>query len=154
VYRFLELGTQPSLLARSLSLVMNQRLVRRICPQCRDEGSQADPSKLGSYGISLTEAKSLRLFKGRGCSDCNRLGYRRRKGRLELIVVEEHCREKLLGQPTLAEIEASARSAGMEPVPEWNNPSASQRSCDVVNGEELWGWEGIGARRLNEGFEQ
>lgn len=118
VYRFLELGTQPSLLARSLSLVMNQRLVRRICPQCRDEGSRADPSKLGSYGISLTEAKSLRLFKGRGCPDCNRLGYRRRKGLFELIVVDEHFRKRLLGQPTLAEIEASARSAGMETLRE------------------------------------
>ena len=118
IYRFLELGAQPSLLSRGLSLVMNQRLVRRICPHCRDDGSQADPEKLGNYGISLNEAKTLRLFKGRGCSDCNRLGYRRRKGLFELITVDEHLRKKLTDQPTLAEIESSARTAGMETLRE------------------------------------
>jgi len=118
IYRFLELGAQSSLLSRGLSLVMNQRLIRRICPQCRDEGSPADPEKLGGYGISVNEAKTLRLFKGRGCSDCNRLGYRRRKGLFELITVDEHFREKLTDQPTLAEIETFARSAGMETLRE------------------------------------
>jgi type IV pilus assembly protein PilB len=59
--------------------------VRRICPHCRDEGSQADPQKLGTYGISPKEAKTLRLYKGRGCNHCHRLGYRRRKGLFELI---------------------------------------------------------------------
>ena len=118
IYRFLELGAQPAHLSRGLSLVMNQRLVRRICPKCRDEGSQADPAKLETYGISSSEAKTLRVFKGRGCSDCNRLGYRRRKGLFELITVDDHFRKKLTGQPTLAEIESSARNAGMETLRE------------------------------------
>jgi type IV pilus assembly protein PilB len=118
IYRFLELGAQPALLARGLSLVMNQRLVRRICPKCRDEGSQADPSKLGNFGISLSEAKALRIFKGRGCPECNRLGYRRRKGLFELITVDDHFRKKFVGQPTLAEIESAARNAGMETLRE------------------------------------
>jgi type IV pilus assembly protein PilB len=114
IYRFLELGVPASLLARGLALVLNQRLVRRICPHCRDEGSQADPQKLGTYGISPKEAKTLRLYKGRGCNHCHRLGYRRRKGLFELIVVDPHFREKLASGPTLAEIEAVARGAGME----------------------------------------
>ena len=114
IYRFLELGVPPSLLARSLSLVLNQRLVRRICPHCRDEGSQADPQKLGTYGISPKEAKTLRIYKGRGCNQCHRLGYRRRKGLFELIVVDPRFREKLAAGPTLAEIEGVARGAGME----------------------------------------
>jgi type II secretory ATPase GspE/PulE/Tfp pilus assembly ATPase PilB-like protein len=118
VYRFLELGVPGTLLARGLSLVLNQRLVRRICPHCRDEGSKADPKKLGPYGISAKEAKSLRLFKGRGCSYCHRLGYRRRKGLFELIVVDAHFREKLAESPTLPEIEASARRSGMESLRE------------------------------------
>ena len=118
IYRFLELGAETALLSRGLSLVMNQRLVRRICPYCRDEGSQPDPKKLGNFGISSSEAKTLRLFKGRGCSECNRLGYRRRKGLFELITVDEHFRKKLADQPTLAEIESSARNAGMETLRE------------------------------------
>ena len=98
--------------------MMNQRLVRRICRQCRDEGSLADPAKLGNYGISLQEAKALRIFKGRGCPESTRLGYRRRKGLFELIVEDGSFREKLTGKPTLAEIEAAARTAGMETLRE------------------------------------
>ncbi|MGH9323668.1 MAG: GspE/PulE family protein, partial [Vicinamibacteria bacterium] len=114
IYRFLELGVPASLLARGLSLVLNQRLVRRICPQCRDEGSRSDPQKLGTYGISPNEAKTLRIFRGRGCSHCHRLGYRRRKGLFELIVVDPPIRDRLASSPTLAEIEGAARGAGME----------------------------------------
>ena len=72
VYRFLDLGVPASLLSRGLSLVMNQRLVRRLCPQCRDEGAQADAAKLGPYGISAQEAKTLTLYQGQGCAECNR----------------------------------------------------------------------------------
>jgi type IV pilus assembly protein PilB len=125
IYRFLELGVPASLLARGLSLVLNQRLVRRICPHCRDEGSRADPSKLGPYGITPKEAKTLRLFKGRGCQNCHRLGYRRRKGLFELIVIDPPFREKLTESPSLAEIEAQAREAGME--------SLRQRCLKEVN---------------------
>jgi type II secretory ATPase GspE/PulE/Tfp pilus assembly ATPase PilB-like protein len=114
VYRFLELKVPPSILSRALSLVMNQRLVRRICPQCRDEGSNADPGKLSGYGISPGEAKALRIYKGRGCSECNRLGYRRRKGLFELITVDQGFRDKIAQNPGLAEIDQAARKAGME----------------------------------------
>jgi type IV pilus assembly protein PilB len=114
IYRFLELGVPASLLARGLSLAVNQRLVRRICPHCRDEGSRPDPSKLVPYGISKSEAQTLRIYKGRGCEHCHRLGYRRRKGLFELILVDQPLREKLTSSPTLAEIESSARNAGME----------------------------------------
>jgi len=137
VYRFLELGVPASLLSRSLSLVMNQRLVRRICPKCRDEGSKADPSKLGNYGIGGEEAKALRIFHGRGCPDCNRLGYRRRKGVFELIVVDDHFRKKLTGKPTLAEIEAGARTAGMEPLRE---RCLKEVSAGVTSLDEFLRW--------------
>jgi len=118
IFRFIELGVPVPLLQRSLSLVMNQRLVRRICQQCRDDGTQPDPSKLGNYGLSESEVKKLRVFKGKGCSDCNLLGYRRRKGLFELIVIDDAFRERLTEHPTLADIESAARSAGMETLRE------------------------------------
>ena len=112
VHRFLELGVPASLLSRSLTFVMNQRLVRRICPTCRDEGSKVDPAKLGNYGISSREGKALKIYQGRGCPSCNRLGYRQRKGLFKLIVTDSHFRKKLTGQPTLAEIEGAGRRDG------------------------------------------
>ncbi len=118
VYRFLELGVPASLLSRGLSLVMNQRLVGRLCPQCRDEGAQADAAKLGPYGISTQEAKTLTLYQGQGCAECNRLGYRRRKGLFELLVVDQGSRSKLSTNPSLSQIEVVARGAGMETLRE------------------------------------
>ena len=118
VYRFLELEVPASLLSRGLSFVMNQRLVRRICPTCRDEGTAVDPAKLGNYGITSYEGKTLKIYQGRGCPSCHRLGYRRRKSLFELIVADSHFRKKLTGQPTLAEIEGAARVAGMETLRE------------------------------------
>jgi type IV pilus assembly protein PilB len=118
VYRFLELGVPPSLLVRGLSLVMNQRLVRRLCARCRDEGSQADPSKLAPFGISPQEARALRLYKSEGCSSCHRLGYRRRKGLFEIIEVDDAFRDRMRYHPALAEIEATARASGMRTLRE------------------------------------
>ena len=137
IFRFLELGVPVSLLARSLSLVANQRLVRRICPSCRDEASLADMTKLSAVGLSEAEAKSLRLFKGRGCPECHLLGYRRRKGLFELIVVDDAFREKLTGQPTLAEIEAAAKLAGMESLRE---RCLKEVSAGVTSLDEFLRW--------------
>ncbi len=118
IFRFLELGVPASLLSRSLALVMNQRLVRRICPQCRDDGVQPDPAKMGHYGIAEDEARKLRVYTGKGCSECNLLGYKRRRGLFELIVIDDAFRERLTGQPTLADIESAAQNAGMETLRE------------------------------------
>jgi type IV pilus assembly protein PilB len=118
IWRFFEFGVPASLISRSLSLVMNQRLVRRICTECRERGRAADPRKLADHGITAQEARTLKLFRGAGCAACNQIGYRRRKGVFEIMTIDRRLRQMIIGNPTLEQIEASARDAGMETLRE------------------------------------
>ncbi len=118
LWRLYEYGVPPSLISRSLSLVLNQRLVRRICTHCREGGKPADPQKLAPHGVSEEEAASLRLYRGKGCATCNRIGYRRRKGIFEVMIVDDEMRQLLATRPALPDIEAAARQSGMETLRE------------------------------------
>jgi type IV pilus assembly protein PilB len=118
VWRFNELGVPPLLLSRNLSLVLNQRLVRRICSDCREGGQTVDPKRLAAYGINADEAASLKLYRGTGCPSCNKIGYRRRKGVFEVMTVDRQVREALSHGPSLEGIEKAALNAGMETLRE------------------------------------
>jgi type IV pilus assembly protein PilB len=97
---------------------MNQRLVRRICTECREKGRAADPRKLATHGITTQEARTLKLYRGAGCAACNQIGYHRRKGIFEIMTVDRQLREVIQRNPTLEQIEATARDAGMETLRE------------------------------------
>lgn len=114
IWRFSEFGVPLSLISRSLSLVVNQRLVRRICTHCREAGQAADPGKLAAHDITTDEARTLNLYRGAGCTVCNGIGYRRRKGVFELMTVDRQLREVILQGPTMEQIEDAARDTGME----------------------------------------
>ena len=118
VWRLFELGVPPSLVSQSLTLIMSQRLVRRICAPCREGGGPADPSKLAPYGINADEARSLRLFRGRGCPACNRIGYRRRKGIFEQMIIDRTLKDLIARRPSPIELEKVARDQGLETLRE------------------------------------
>jgi type IV pilus assembly protein PilB len=118
VWRLFEFGVPPSLVSQSLSLVMCQRLVRRICTICREGGVAADPTKVAPYGITPDEARNLRLFRGKGCPSCNRIGYRRRKGVFEQLILDRSLRDLIAQRPSPTQLEASAREGGMETLRE------------------------------------
>jgi len=118
LWRLYEYGVPPSLISRSLTLVLNQRLVRRICTNCREGGDPADQEKLAPYGINEEEAAGLRLYRGRGCPTCNRIGYRRRKGIFEIMIIDDEMKDILAKRPTVPDIEAAARRSGMETLRE------------------------------------
>lgn len=113
-WRFDELGVPSLLFSRNLSLVLHQRLVRRICTNCREGGKSADQRKLAPYGITEEEAASIKLYRGNGCPACNKIGYRRRKGIFEIMTVDRHIREVLSRKPSLEEIQKAALHSGME----------------------------------------
>jgi type IV pilus assembly protein PilB len=114
VWRLYELGVPPSLLGQSLSMVLCQRLVRKICTICREGGGVADPKKLAPYGVSIEEARALKLYRGRGCPTCNKLGYRRRKGIFEQMIVDRSLREQIAQRLPPPELQAAACLLGME----------------------------------------
>ncbi|PIR54488.1 hypothetical protein COU75_00640 [Candidatus Peregrinibacteria bacterium CG10_big_fil_rev_8_21_14_0_10_42_8] len=117
VPRLLDMGVEPFLLASTLEVIIGQRLVRRICPECRY-----------SYSLSVAEAKQLftgankffsgtkkvSLYKGKGCDACGGTGFRGRVGIYELLEMTPEIEELVIHRATSAEISEQARKQGMK----------------------------------------
>ncbi|KUJ73037.1 type II secretion system protein GspE [Thiomicrospira sp. WB1] len=90
ITRLRDMGIEPFLLASSLSGVMAQRLVRKLCPSCK-QPHQADEAECDLLGAS-TEAPPM-LYRAIGCDDCHHTGYQGRIGLYELVVVDSHLQQ-------------------------------------------------------------
>ena len=112
VTRLVDMGLEPFLISASLEAILAQRLVRRICPDCR---SAYEPSQelIDMMEVDPLEITDKDFYYGEGCSKCNNTGYRGRVGLFEMVVVSDAIRE-LINQraPTLA-IRQKALEQGM-----------------------------------------
>jgi len=117
VTRLLDIGVKPFLVASSVRAVMAQRLVRIICPQCKEEmtPSQSDLAFLGSLGASLVNTP---IYKGRGCSKCSLTGYKGRKGLFEIFRITDEVQHLIFGKQSAVELRAKARENGMRTLRE------------------------------------
>ncbi len=105
VTRMLDLGIEPYLLASSLVAALAQRLVRRICPECRTEVSST---------IHSTSPKdNTESHNGTGCDACRQTGYQGRVGLFELLSVDERIRDIVQSKGNASEIRQAAQGAGM-----------------------------------------
>ena len=112
VTRLVDIGVQPFLVASSVMGIMAQRLVRKICPKCK-VGTSPPAHVLKSIGIRPEIAKKANFMKGKGCSNCNKTGYRGRMGIHELMVMTSTIRDMTFkGEPTTV-IRKAARKQGM-----------------------------------------
>src|SRR3989440_12390492 len=112
VTRLLDMGIEAFLISSSLEGVLAQRLVRRVCAQCRAE-SPVPPAmreKLASLGAGGGEG---RFYYGQGCEECRGTGYRGRIGIFELLAIGAELRELILQRRSSAEIKAAARKTMM-----------------------------------------
>jgi general secretion pathway protein E len=107
VTRMLDLGVEPYLLASSLLGVLAQRLVRRICPECRAAYSPA-PDDWRRWGLTDAEAERHTPYKGRGCPACQGSGHRERVGIFELLTITEPIREMVLHRAKVSGLKALA----------------------------------------------
>jgi type II secretory ATPase GspE/PulE/Tfp pilus assembly ATPase PilB-like protein len=103
VTRLTDMGVEPFLLASSLEGVLAQRLVRQICPACREPYKPSE-SLLESLNNSITISPDTVLYHGRGCDECNNTGMRGRIGIFELLRITEPLRKLIAGKPTAEEI--------------------------------------------------
>jgi general secretion pathway protein E len=109
VARMLDLGVEPYLLASSLLGVLAQRLVRRICPNCRVPFHPDDQQ----WRLWQMEPTGDELFRGSGCDQCLQTGYRERVGVFELLTVDEPVREAILQRSKASTIKGLGVEAGM-----------------------------------------
>ncbi len=114
--RLLDMGVEPFLLSSALNVVVGQRVVRKICSNCRVEITLV-PEVLSSIqhilGNLIQPGAQLKIYKGQGCVKCNHLGYLGRIGIYEVLIVSSKISKMILEHSTSGDIEQEAISAGM-----------------------------------------
>ena len=112
VTRLIDMGVEPFLISSSLEGVLAQRLVRRICPQCK-VATPATPmvlAKLESIGAHRLDGN---FYRGAGCDECRGTGYRGRIGIFELLVIGPELRELILQRRSNSELKSTAQKSMM-----------------------------------------
>ncbi len=112
INRLMNMGIEPFLVATSVNLICAQRLVRRICRECKDE-IHMPAQALADVGFPIEEAPRLKLYKGRGCANCNNTGYRGRVGLFEVMEITDEIRELILSGASAMELRRKAIDEGM-----------------------------------------
>ncbi|MEO8433500.1 MAG: type IV-A pilus assembly ATPase PilB [Pyrinomonadaceae bacterium] len=112
ISRLMNMGIEPFLVATSVNLIQAQRLIRRVCKNCKKE--QPTPTEaLVEIGFSMEEAQTLKTFKGKGCATCNDTGYKGRVGLYETMEVTDEIRELILIGASSLELRKKAVDDGM-----------------------------------------
>jgi type IV pilus assembly protein PilB len=112
INRLLNMGIEPFLVSSSLNLVLAQRLVRKICLDCKEPVDVA-PESLLELGFSPDEIGEVVIYKGRGCTNCNETGYRGRVALYEVMTISDEIRELILRGASAMEIKETAVAMGM-----------------------------------------
>lgn len=117
VTRLLEMGMENYLISSSMLGIMAQRLVRVICPECK-EVYTPEMGVMEELGVDQKDASSLTIFKGAGCEKCAQTGFRGRQGIYELLMVNDDIRELILDKAASNKIKDKGRSNGMKTLRE------------------------------------
>jgi type IV pilus assembly protein PilB len=109
VTRLVNIGVEPYLISASLNAILAQRLVRKICPNCKEP--YKSPDNLKKY-LAQAEIELAKLYHGKGCDDCRGSGYFGRIGIYELLVINEHFREIINEKCSTESIKAAFEETG------------------------------------------
>ncbi len=112
INRLMNMGIEPYLVATSTVVIAAQRLIRRVCSNCKAP-TEVAPQTLVSIGFSPEEAKSIQVMKGKGCERCNSTGYKGRVACVEVLDVSDEVREMILSGASSIEIKRKGLEEGM-----------------------------------------
>lgn len=128
--RLLDMGVEPFLVSSAISGVLAQRLVRRICKDCRTEYTPEG----GDLPADFKLQRGQKLYRGAGCRDCRNTGYRGRLGIFELLLIDEKMREMIVHQKTASDLLAYARQNGLKLMREdgWSKVLAGITTVEEV----------------------
>jgi type IV pilus assembly protein PilB len=112
VTRLIDMGLEPYLISASLEGILGQRLLRRVCKTCL-AAYEPDKNVIGMLGVDPLEIADKQFYYGRGCSECNRSGYRGRQGLFELMVINDHLRDLITEKAPTLVLKQSAIENGM-----------------------------------------
>jgi type IV pilus assembly protein PilB len=112
ISRLMNMGIEPFLVATSVNLIQAQRLIRRVCTECK-EAVPTPAEALIEIGFTPDEAREVKIFKGRGCAKCNNTGYKGRVGLYEVMEITDDIRELILIGASALELRKRAIENGM-----------------------------------------
>lgn len=111
--RLLDMGVKPFLVASSVQAVMAQRLIRTLCPNCKEPDPDPEQFNLKALGITKEDLEHRTIYKPRGCSECHGIGFKGRMGIFELMIVNQEIRELVFKRAPTAKVREAARASGM-----------------------------------------
>jgi type IV pilus assembly protein PilB len=112
VTRIIDMGIEPFLISSSVILILAQRLIRKICSECK-EPIKVHPQMLIDLGVSPDEVKSFPTFKGKGCPICSNTGYKGRLGLYEVMTLKDEIKELIFARASNSELKKEAIRLGM-----------------------------------------
>ncbi|MEO6183662.1 MAG: ATPase, T2SS/T4P/T4SS family [Verrucomicrobiota bacterium] len=117
VTRLIDIGVKPFLVASSTRCLMAQRLVRKICKRCAEPYQPTD-SEMRSLNLDPNNVQGATFKRGKGCSDCNKNGYRGRFGVFEVFVIDDEARKLIYDRVPSSVLRTRAREMGMRTLRE------------------------------------
>ncbi|MBL9140691.1 MAG: Flp pilus assembly complex ATPase component TadA, partial [Phycisphaerae bacterium] len=117
IARLLDLGVESFLLTATLEAVVAQRLVRRICVNCKQEYTPSE-EQLMELALRPQDVGGQVFYRGRGCEKCNKTGYKGRLALYEIMVMNDELRDLIMNQASTAVLRHEARKNGMRTLRE------------------------------------
>ena len=117
VTRLIDMGVEPFLITSSLEGVLAQRLIRKICPECKTSFVPTDDD-LEALGIEREDVGDRPFYYGKGCPICNQTGYKGRKALSELLVASKEIKELIINRAPTIVLREKARELGMQTIRE------------------------------------
>jgi type IV pilus assembly protein PilB len=113
ISRLVDIGIPPYMLASAVTMVLSQRLARKLCPKCRASVEGLDPDELADAGFSKEEIPELKLYVPKGCPACKGSGYKGRTGLYELMEVTEEVAKAIGANVPEDQLRKTAMQEGM-----------------------------------------
>ena len=113
ITRLIEMGVKPFLVASAIQAIMAQRLIRVLCPKCKEPDPEPDRKQLRLVEISEEDLARGSVQRAVGCGHCGNIGFRGRQAIFELMRINAELREMAFARATLAEIRDAAARTGM-----------------------------------------
>ena len=108
IARLINMGVPSYLIAAALTLIIAQRLGRKICIDCKIEDDKITPEHLTSIGFTTDKASRTKVYKGKGCSKCKDTGYKGRQGIYEILEISENMENAILQNKNTTELKEIA----------------------------------------------
>jgi type IV pilus assembly protein PilB len=112
ITRLRDMGVPPFLITATVEAILAQRLVRRVCSNCRDE-ARPSGEMLAELNMTAEDFVGKQVYRGRGCEACNNTGYKGRVGLFELMVMNDDLRDMVMRNASTDELRDRAKSFGM-----------------------------------------